>query len=54
MNAGEFDKRITVLKHTRDADGNYSLVPAYKRWAKTEETAENLSLIHISEPTRPY
>lgn len=41
MNAGEFDKRITVLQHTRDADGNYSLVPAYKRWAKIEETADN-------------
>lgn len=40
MNAGEFDKRITILKHTRDADGNYSLVPQYKRWAKIQETAE--------------
>lgn len=37
MNAGEFNKRITVLKHTRDKDGNFALVPAYKRFAKIEE-----------------
>lgn len=41
MNAGEFDKRITVMQHTRDADGNFAWLPIRRMWAKLTEQNSN-------------
>ena len=48
------DKRTQLLKILSDASQSISSAALANMLGTSERTVRNLSLIHISEPTRPY
>ena len=55
INNSSYDEAINVLNNITDRDGRWYYYSALAHLGKGEEaTALELSLIHISEPTRPY